>query len=115
MLHLGNLVKVPPYSHTVTNGTVTADDSAVDESIIPGESAPVPKSIGDGVIAGTMHESATVTVKATRLPGENSITDIANLVENALAAKPRIRDLVDKVASWLIAAVVGIAIVVFAI
>lgn len=115
LLHFGDMVKIGPHSRIVTDGLIHSGDSAVDESIITGESAPVTKSSGDSVIAGSMNGSGTLTVKVTRLPGENSITDIANLVENALAAKPRIQDLADKVASWFIPAVVGIAIVVFAI
>jgi Cu2+-exporting ATPase len=83
--------------------------------MVTGESIPVAKEPGCVVIAGTMNGNGTLNVRLTRLPGENSITDIANLVENAVAAKPRVQELADKVASWFIPVVVVIAVIVFCI
>lgn len=67
------------------------------------------------MIAGTTNGPGTLTARLTRLPGKNSITDIAGLVENALASKPRIQDLADKVASYFIPGVIIISLIAFAI
>lgn len=89
--------------------------SAVNESMLTGESEPVNKQVGDAVIAGTINDTGPLDVRLTRLPNANSISDIRGLVENALGAKPRIQDLADKVAAWFVPVVVGIAVVVFAV
>ncbi|RVD80918.1 uncharacterized protein DFL_008802 [Arthrobotrys flagrans] len=115
LLQLGDSFIVPAHSRIVTDGIVVNGKSPVDESMITGENVPVPKAIGDEVIAGTINCSSPLTIHMTRLPGKNSITDIANLVENALAAKPRIQDLADKLAGYFIPVVICIAFVVFGI
>ncbi|KAF3129419.1 hypothetical protein TWF703_008884 [Orbilia oligospora] len=115
LLQLGDSFIVPAHSRIVTDGMVIDGKSSVDESMITGENVPVPKAIGDEVIAGTINCSSPLTISMTRLPGKNSITDIANLVENALAAKPRIQDLADTVAGYFIPVVVCIALIVFGI
>lgn len=115
LLHFGDRISIPPHARIVTDGKVVSGVSEVDESMVTGESLPVVKQIGDKVIAGTINGSGVMQVAITRLPGENSITDIAKLVENAVASKPRVQDLADKVASWFIPVVVGIAILVFCI
>ncbi|KAK6344667.1 hypothetical protein TWF718_006625 [Orbilia javanica] len=115
LLQLGDCFAVPVHGRVVTDGIVINGKSSIDESMITGESVPVPKAIGDEVIAGTVNGPSPLTVRMTRLPGKNSITDIANLVESALAAKPRIQDLADTVASYFIPVVISIALIVFSI
>ncbi|OQV00596.1 hypothetical protein CLAIMM_06074 [Cladophialophora immunda] len=115
LLQFGDEFVVPAHSRVVTDGYVIHGQSSVDESMITGESVPVPKATGDGIIAGTVNGPSPLTIRLTRLPGKNSITDIVNMVENALASKPRIQDLADKVASYFIPVVISIALVTFAI
>ncbi|KAF3939107.1 hypothetical protein ABW19_dt0206160 [Dactylella cylindrospora] len=115
LLQFGDVFVVPAHGRVVTDGEVINGHGSIDESMITGESLPVPKAVGDYVVAGTINGSNPLTVRITRLPGKNSITDIANLVENALAVKPRIQDLADKVASYFIPAVIAISLVVFGI
>ncbi|OAP60877.1 copper-translocating P-type ATPase [Fonsecaea erecta] len=115
LLQFGDTFLVRPHARIVTDGEVVYGQSAVDESMLTGESVPVSKSPGDGVIAGTLNGSTALSVRITRLPGKNSITDIANLVENALASKPHIQDLADKVASYFIPFVITLALVAFGI
>ncbi|KAI9835996.1 MAG: gamma-tubulin [Sclerophora amabilis] len=115
LLEYGDTIMIYPHARIVTDGEVICGSSAVDESMITGEAIPISKNPGDTVIAGTINGSSPLTIRLTRLPGQNSITDVANLVENALGSKPRVQDLADKVASWFIPVVVGISLVVFAI
>ena len=97
------------------DGVVVAGSSAVDEALLTGESAPVPKSKGDTVVAGSINGPSTLDIRITRLPNANSISDIKTLVNNALSAKPRVQNLADQVASWFIPVVVGISIVTFGV
>lgn len=115
LLQFGDIFHVPAHARVVTDGEILEGSSAVDESMLTGESIPVPKVPGDDVVAGTLNGPTALKVRMTRLPGKNSITDIANLVENALASKPRIQDLADKVASYFIPVVLGVSLTVFTI
>ncbi|CEL12024.1 hypothetical protein ASPCAL15117 [Aspergillus calidoustus] len=112
LLELGDKVLVRPHSNVVTDGIVVDGEGEVDESMLTGETLAVAKRTGDSVIAGTVNGPSPLTISITRLPGKNSISDIANLVENALAAKPRVQDLADKVASWFVPVVVSISAIV---
>lgn len=115
LLHFGDVVVVPTHSRIVTDGIVVSGVSAVDESVLTGEATPVTKQHSDTVIAGTVNGESVLHVRITRLPGANSISDIAKSVEDALGAKPRVQDLADAIASWFVPVVVAIAVVVFAI
>ena len=112
LLHFGDILLVRPHTQIVTDGTVSSGSSDVDESMITGEAVPIPKFPGDAVIAGTLNTGGTLTIKVNRLPGKNTVTDIANLVEQAQSTKPRVQDLADKVAGYFIPVVVSISIVV---
>jgi Cu2+-exporting ATPase len=115
LLHFGDVVVVPAHSRIVTDGIVVSGASAVDESMLTGEAIPVTKQHGDTVVAGTVNGESALHVRISRLPGANSISDIAKSVEHALGAKPRVQDLADRIASWFVPVVVAIALAVFAI
>jgi heavy metal translocating P-type ATPase len=115
LLHLGDTIVVRPHSRIITDGTVISGISAVDESMLTGETVPVTKQKSAAVIAGTINGEGGLQVRLTRLPGANSISDIAKSVENALSAKPKIQDLADMIASWFVPVAVGIAIIVFVV
>ena len=115
LLEYGDSVIIPPRTSIVTDGEIIDGSSAIDESMVTGETIPVPKQHGNSVMAGTINGSTQITIRVIRLPGQNSITDIASLVENALEAKPRVQDLADKVASWFIPAIIATSCVVLAI
>ncbi|KAI1199993.1 E1-E2 ATPase-domain-containing protein [Nemania serpens] len=113
LLQFGDVFKVTPHSRIPTDGTVVSGVSEVDESMITGESFPVTKEPGASVIAGTTNGSGTLVVRLTRLPGKNTITDIAKLVEDATSSRPRVQEIADKVAGWFLPVVLTIAAVVF--
>ena len=115
LLEYGDSVLVPPYAAIVTDGDIIGGSSAVNESMITGESIPTPKRCGDSVMAGTVNGSSPLTIRATRLPGQNSVTDIANLVEQALGSKPRVQKMADEFASWFVPVVAGMSSIIFII
>lgn len=112
LLQYGDKFKVGPHSVVPTDGAVISGSSEVDESMLTGESLPVFKKDGDAVIAGTVNGSGTLVARLTRLPGKNTVTDIAQLVEEAANSKPRLQDIADRVASWFVPVVTTVAIIV---
>ncbi|KAK1635124.1 copper-transporting P-type ATPase [Colletotrichum phormii] len=115
LLQYGDKFKVLPHSVIPTDGLVVTGSSEVDESMLTGESAPVFKQQRDTVIAGTINGSGTLVAQLTRLPGKNTVTDIAELVEEAANSKPRIQDIADRVAGWFVPVVTAVAIIVVVI
>lgn len=83
--------------------------------MLTGESTPVVKQVGSSVIAGSINGSGMLKIRLTRLPGDNTITTIASMVDEAKLSKPRIQDIADKVASYFVPVVVGLTIITFII
>ncbi|KAI7160236.1 hypothetical protein KC349_g3628 [Hortaea werneckii] len=110
LLQFGDTVQIAPHTRIVTDVDVISGTSAVAESMLTGEANPVPKQAGDCLVAGTLNGPGVLEGRLRRFPGANSLTDIANLVENALGSKTRIQDLADKVASWFIPTIVAIVV-----
>ncbi|KAI0540845.1 E1-E2 ATPase-domain-containing protein [Xylaria digitata] len=115
LLQFGDIFKVTPHSRVPTDGTIISGVSEVDESMVTGESLPVPKGPGASLVAGTTNGPGTLVVRLDRLPGKNTITDIAKLVEDASSSRPRVQEIADRVAGWFLPTVLTIAIVVFII
>ncbi|KAJ9129828.1 Heavy metal translocating P-type ATPase [Coniochaeta hoffmannii] len=112
LLQYGDKFKIGPHSTVPTDGLVVDGSSEVDESMLTGESVPVFKKQGDTVIAGTVNGSGTLVARLTRLPGKNTVTDIAQLVEEAANSKPKLQDVADRVASWFVPIVTSIAVII---
>ncbi|KAG5998225.1 hypothetical protein E4U54_002237 [Claviceps lovelessii] len=112
LLQYDDVLKIGPHSGVATDGLVINGSSEVDESMLTGESMPVFKKEGDVVIAGTINGTGTLVARLTRLPGENTVTDIAKLVEKAQESKPRIQNYADEVAGWFVPVVSSIAMLV---
>jgi Cu+-exporting ATPase len=110
-LRVGDLVRVRPGERLPVDGVVTEGRSAVDESLITGESLPVSKGEGDAVTGGAVNGEGLLTVRCTALGAESRLARIARLVEQAQGAKPPIQRLVDRVAAVFVPVVVGIAVV----
>tara|TARA_R110002003_G_scaffold110_8_gene9319 strand:+ start:1323 stop:3716 length:2394 start_codon:yes stop_codon:yes gene_type:complete len=115
LLQYGDIFKVAPDSRIPTDGTVMFGASEVDESMLTGESKPVEKHIGSTVIAGAINGMGMLTVRLTRLPGDNTITTIACMVDEAKLSKPKIQDIADTVASFFVPVVVTLTIITFVI
>ncbi|KAI1044277.1 hypothetical protein LB504_013018 [Fusarium proliferatum] len=115
LLQYGDIFKVLPHSRVPTDGIVLSGKTEVDESMLTGETLPIVKQKGSDLIAGTVNGDGTVTVQLTRLPGKNTVTDIAQLVEEAAKSRPEIQDLANKVAGWFVPAMATVAILVLVI
>ncbi len=113
-LRLGDHVLVRPGERVPVDGSVVEGASELDEALITGESLPVTKTQGSDVTAGTINGSGALTVKATALGEDTTLSRIIRLVENAQSGKAPVQKLVDKVASIFVPVVVVIALATFA-
>ncbi|KAH9935998.1 heavy metal translocatin [Epithele typhae] len=115
LMHYGDSFKVLPDSAIITDGEVLSGVSSVDESMMTGESRPVDKGPGDTVIAGTSNGPSPLVVKVTRLPGENTISDIARMVDDARFSRARVQEAVDWICGWFVPVVLALAIITFVV
>ncbi len=109
-LRLGDHVVVRPGERFAVDGQVLEGRSHADESLISGESLPVPKQAGDRVIGGAINGEGRLVVAATALGGESVLAKIIRLVEDAQAAKAPIQKLVDQVSQVFVPAVLVVAL-----
>lgn len=112
LLQYGDTIAILPHSQIVTDADVLEGTSEVDESMLTGESLPVFKTAGSPIVSGTVNGGGRLTARVSRLPGKNTTTDIANLVEQAQSSRPRVQDLADKIAGYFIPVVCTAAIIV---
>ncbi|KAF2636607.1 copper-translocating P-type ATPase [Massarina eburnea CBS 473.64] len=115
LLQYGDVFKVSPDCAIPTDGMVLSGASEIDESMITGEAMPVAKTVKSIVRAGTINGSGTLTIRLTRLPGDNTISTIANMVDEAKLSKPKIQDIADRVAGYFVPMIVALTMVTFVI
>lgn len=115
LLQYQDTFKVLPDTSIVTDGIVIAGKTEVDESMITGEATLVVKMPGLSVVAGSINHSGTLTVRLTRLPGENTIKTIGSMVDEAKSSKPRIQEIADRVAGYFVPIILVITMLVFVI
>lgn len=112
-LKINDLVVVRPGEKIPADGFIVSGFSSIDESMITGESIPVEKTVGDKVIGGTINQFGSFTFRVS-VTGENSVLgQIIRLVKEAQASKAPIQKLVDKIASYFVPIVIGIAFISF--
>ncbi|HOM83275.1 MAG TPA: heavy metal translocating P-type ATPase [Armatimonadota bacterium] len=112
-VQVGDVVVVRPGEKIPVDGEVLEGASAVDESMVTGESIPVEKHPGDLVIGATLNRAGTFRFRATRVGKETMLAQIIRLVEEAQARKAPIQHLADVVASYFVPAVIAIAVLTF--
>src|SRR5216117_786732 len=110
---LDDFLIVRPGERIAVDGVIVGGFSAIDESMITGESIPVEKKVGDTVIGATINRTGLLRVRATRVGADTTLNQIIKLVEDAQASRAPIQRLADRVAAVFVPAVDGIAAFTF--
>jgi P-type Cu+ transporter len=106
-------VLVRPGEKIPVDGTILNGESAIDESVVTGESVPVDKKAGDVVIGSSINKTGAFTFKATKVGSDTALARIVQMVEQAQNSKPPIGRLVDRISSYFVPSVMIIAILTF--
>jgi Cu+-exporting ATPase len=110
---VGDTVLVRPGEKVPVDGVILEGESAIDESVVTGESVPVDKRAGDQVIGSSVNKTGAFTFRATKVGADTALARIVEMVERAQSSKPPIGRLVDKVSSYFVPSVMIIAILTF--
>ncbi|WP_176016293.1 heavy metal translocating P-type ATPase [Burkholderia sp. BCC0398] len=109
-VRVGTHVSIRPGERVPVDGRIVSGRSHIDESLITGESLPVPKDDGDAVTAGSINGEGALVVETTAIGAETTLARIIRLVESAQAEKAPIQRLVDRVSEVFVPAILGIAV-----
>jgi Cu+-exporting ATPase len=112
-LHAGDEFIVRPGEKIATDGVVLEGASAVDESMLTGESVPIDVSVGESVTGATINASGRLVVKATAVGADTALAQMVRLVETAQEGKAKVQRLADRVSSWFVPAVIVLAVLTF--
>ena len=110
---VGDLVRVRPGEKVPVDGVITQGMSALDESMLTGESLPVDKGVGDTVIGATLNSTGAFVFEATKVGKDTTLAQIVRLVEQAQGSKAPIQRLADRISSIFVPAILVIAVVTF--
>jgi Cu+-exporting ATPase len=110
---VGDRLRVRPGDRTPTDGVIVDGGSAIDESMVTGESLPVPKSVGDRVIGGTINGSGSFIMRADRIGRDTVLARIVQMVAEAQRSRAPIQRLADRVSGWFVPLVIAIAAIAF--
>ena len=107
---VGDRMKVRPGEQIPTDGTVVEGQSAVDESMVTGESVPVEKTEGDEVVGSTINENGLLVVEATKVGADTALQQIVRTVKEAQSRQPDIQNLADRISAYFVPAVIANAL-----
>jgi P-type Cu+ transporter len=108
-LQRGDIVVARPGERIAADGTVVDGESAIDESLVTGESVPVEKSAGDRVIGGSLNGEGRLRIRVAAVGGDTTLARIIALVEGAQASKAPVQRLVDRVSAVFVPVVLALA------
>lgn len=111
----GDVIMVRPGEKVPVDGQIQKGSSALDESMITGESLPVEKHEGDNIIGGTINKTGSFEFVATRVGSETTLSQIIRLVEEAQGSKAPIQAVADKISAYFVPAVIALAILTFGV
>jgi Cu+-exporting ATPase len=114
-VHRGDHLRVRPGGRIPVDGTVEEGSSAVDESMITGESMPVTKTAGARVVGGTVNQTGSFVMRAEKLGSETLLAQIVRMVAEAQRSRAPIQSLADKVSGYFVPSVVLIAVLTFVV
>jgi len=112
---VGDRLRVRPGDKVPVDGEVIEGRSAVDESLVTGESMPVTKDVGAKVIAGTINQSGGFVMRADKVGRDTLLSQIVQMVASAQRSHAPIQRLADQVAGWFVPAVIAVALIAFAV
>ncbi|WP_248515763.1 heavy metal translocating P-type ATPase [Salinarchaeum laminariae] len=109
-VEVGDRMKIRPGEQIPTDGVVVDGSSAVDESMVTGESVPVEKSDGDEVVGSTINENGVLIVEATKVGEDTALQQIVETVKDAQSRQPEIQNLADRISAYFVPIVIGNAL-----
>lgn len=112
---VGDTIVVKPGEKIPVDGIIMKGQSAIDESMLTGESLPVEKEVGDPVIGATINKNGSIQIRASRIGKETALAQIIKVVEEAQGSKAPIQRMADKISGIFVPIVVGIAFLTFLI
>ncbi|HKN30559.1 MAG TPA: heavy metal translocating P-type ATPase [Roseiarcus sp.] len=112
-VEVGDRLRVRPGDKAPVDGTIVEGKSAVDESMVTGESMPVAKSAGDRVIGGTVNQSGSFVMRADRIGRDTVLAQIVQMVAQAQRSAAPIQRLADQVSGWFVPIVIAVAALAF--
>lgn len=112
---IGDILFVKPGEKIPVDGEILEGNTAVDESMLTGESLPIDKTAGSTVFGSTMNKNGFIKMKATKVGRDTAISQIIKVVEDAQGSKAPIQRLADKISGIFVPIVIGIAIVTYLI
>ncbi|MBC7541208.1 MAG: copper-translocating P-type ATPase [Candidatus Sericytochromatia bacterium] len=113
-VQVGDRILVRPGEKVPVDGTIVSGFSALDESMLTGESLPVDKGEGDQIIGATLNKTGAFTMQATQVGTETALAQIIRLVQEAQGGKAPIQRLADQVSGVFVPIVIGLALLTFA-
>ncbi len=112
-VYVGDRLRVRPGEKVPVDGVVVEGRSAVDESLVTGESMPVTKEVGAKVIGGTMNQSGALVIEASKVGRDTMLSQIVQLVAEAQRSRAPIQRMADQVSGWFVPTVIVIAVLAF--
>ncbi|MEX0852523.1 MAG: heavy metal translocating P-type ATPase [Bauldia sp.] len=113
LIIVGDRLRVRPGEKVPVDGSVVDGRSALDESMVTGESMPVTKMVGDRVIGGTINQSGALIMQAEKIGRDTLLARIVQMVAEAQRSRAPIQRLADQVSGWFVPLVVGVAVLAF--
>ncbi|MBI5973086.1 heavy metal translocating P-type ATPase [Staphylococcus caledonicus] len=115
LVDVDDTLLIKPGEKIPVDGQIIKGETAVDESMLTGESMPVDKQVNDNVIGSTMNSNGVITIKATNVGKDSALSNIIKVVEEAQSSKAPIQRLADIISGYFVPIVIGLALLTFLI